>query len=170
MQKCLYDYGCIFCMTGAEHAVAQNLNRLHPTMVSIVAEKLTRKRVQGGVVENKAILFPGYVFFRVPREDSIPAIFEDRNIIKVLTTGEKNWKLTGNDLAFAEWLYKNDGLFGFSKSYFLGDRIKIISGPLVGYEGAITKVNKRYQNCQVVVKFADHEFKIWLGLELISNI
>lgn len=167
-EKALY-YGCIFCKTGCEVETASRLTEVIQTVGFSVPQKTIRRRTEKGMIEDKEILFPGYLFFQATSDFSTMKIKQNSNVLKVLTPEKNDWKLYGSDARFAKWIFDYNGIFGLSKAQFVGDKIHIIAGPLQGLDGQINKVNRRFKTCQVSVSFDGHEFKIWLGYELVND-
>lgn len=167
--NCISLFGCIFCKTGRERETVRQLSEAIHTVVFITPEKVIRRRTKTGMTEEKEILFPGYIFFQTSDDVPIISINQNKNVIKVLYTEINDWKLLGNDYLFAKWVFENNGVFGISEAHYVGDRIRIISGPLMGLDGQIQKVNRRFKTCQVSINFNQQEFKIWLGYELFGN-
>lgn len=63
------------------------------------------------------------------------AEFPMQNVIRVLSVDGGVWQLRDEDERFVQWLFRYNGLLGFSQAYKEGDRIKSISGPLKDMEG-----------------------------------
>ena len=68
------------------------------------------------------------------------------------------------------WLFSNKGVIGFSSAIIEGDKLRILTGPLMGQEDKIIKVNRRFQNCLVALDFEGKQFKVWLGYELKGEL
>ena len=164
-----FAYGCIFCKTGYERALVREMSLKMNDMEFLVAQKKSRRRINRKMVEEIVIMFPGYVFFKTSGYFDTSIICKWPSVLRILTNGEGRWELTGDDYKFATWLFSHDGIIGFSKAMMVGDRLKILKGPLQGHEGQIIKVNRRFQNCLVMLEFEGRQFKIWLGYELLDN-
>lgn len=163
-------YGCIFCVTGKETMVADNIARVCGDIEVCVARQMKRKTVNGRTSMVEATLFPGYVFIKAPRKCDILAHLPRDGMLCVLTSGDREWQLYGQDEIFARWLFDRGGRFDFSTAYQEGDRIRIVSGPLKDFEGHILKIDKRSRNGQVELTFSNRTFKIWLGFEIVSKV
>lgn len=163
-------YGCIFCITGKEQIVADQIQLACPEVCAVTMRQLkyrTHKKVK---TREEAIVFPGYVFFRAPSYVEPIHRFPRKNIIRVLTLDDGRWQLTGEDKSFVRWLFQYNGLLGFSQAYKENDRIRIVSGPLKDMEGKIKRVDKRGCSGQVILSFHDKEVPVWLGFEIIKHI
>lgn len=162
------EYGCLFCRTGYEYQVLRNINTLHG-LTPVIAERLYRRRISGGMENHREILFPGYIFFRARTDFPIARVLRYPGVLRILQNAQGGWPLIGRDRTVVSWIFENNGLLGYSSAYYVGDRIRIIDGPLKNYEAIITKVNKRFQNGQVKLDFDGKEFVVWLGFNIISK-
>lgn len=163
-------YGCIFCVTGKELAVARHIEQTCDDVRVVVARQIIRKSVQGKTHTEETILFRGYIFFEAPEHKEPIRRFTNENIISVLTSETGDWRLYGNDAKLAQWLFSCDGVLSLSKAYQEGDRIRISSGPLKDLEGWILRIVKRDRSAQVAVPFCNRVAKIWLGFEIVEKI
>ena len=161
-------YGCIFCQTGKEKSVARSVEKNYPTVRAFSPEKSIRRRSGGRFTEEERILFPGYVFFRANACFPAERIGDMAGVLRVLRGQDSGWALQGEDRAFAEWLFRFDGRIGFSKAWFEGEKIRILQGPMKGFEGKIVRVNKRHQNAMIKVRLDTREIDVGLGSDLIG--
>lgn len=162
-------YGCVFCRTGYEHRVAEEICEYCAEIRTIVPVKQRYRRQAGQLLEETVILFPGYVFFRARMDLEVKRALKGDNVFKLLYPSENSWALTGEDRALVEMLFRSDGRIGFSTAYYEGGRIRIIDGFLKNYEGSIIRVNHRAKTAQVKVKLNDKDFLLWIGFELVED-
>ncbi len=168
MENAQKTYGCLFCATGKELAVARRIQAARDGVRAVAARQEKHKTVRGVKSRIEEIFLPGYVFFetdaRMESLDWLPRL----DVIRVLHYGDKYWQLIGEDERFAKWLFKYDGVLSFSKAYKEGEQVRIVSGPLKDMEGYITKVDKRGRSGQVAVRFDSRVIKVWLGFEIVD--
>lgn len=163
------SYGCLFCMTGKEQSVAEQIQTVCPNVRATTMRQLkhrTRKKVK---TREEAILLPSYVFFEAPSSMEPSVEFPTQNVIRILFLDRGVWQLRGEDERFVKWLFQYDGLLGFSQAYKEGDQIRIVSGPLKDMEGKIRHVDKRGMSGQVILSFYGKDIPVWLGFELIQK-
>ena len=175
MEKCLsacddaqpedMSYGCLFCKTGKEQSVAEQIQATCPDVRATTMYR-TCKKVK---TQEEAILLPSYVFFEAPSSMETSIEFPTQNVIRVLSIDSGIWQLQGEDERFVKWLFQYDGLLVFSQAYKEGDQIRIVSGPLKDMEGKIRRVDKRGMSGQVILSFYDRDIPVWLGFELIQK-
>ena len=162
-------YGCLFCMTGKEQSVVEHIQTVCPNVRATIMRQLKYKTYKKVKTQEEFVLLPGYVFFEVPSSMEPFAIFQMQNVIRVLSTDNGIWQLQGEDERFVKWVFRYDGMLGFSQAYKEGERIRIVSGPLKDMEGKIRRVDKRGMSGQVILSFCGREIPVWLGFELIAN-
>lgn len=164
-------YGCLFCTTGKERLVAQGIEVMCPGVRTLIARQEKHKTVHGRKFRETVPLLPGYVFFQAEYNTEPYAKFPREHVLRLLTTGEnRQWQLAGEDEKFAAWLFRCDGLLGFSKAYKEQDKIRIVSGPLKDLEGQILRIDRRGRSGQVALEFNGRQVKVWLGFELIDAV
>lgn len=162
-------YGCVFCITGKEQFVANQIEKACPAVRAVTLRQMKYKTNKGVKTREEDIVLPSYVFFKAPSDAEPVLEFPRQNLIRILTN-DNIWKLCGEDKRFVQWLFQYDGLLGFSQAYQEGARIRIISGPLKDMEGQIARVDKRGRSGQVILTFHGKSVPVWLGFELISPI
>ena len=162
-------YGCVFCKTGKEMAVASMMQAACPDIRATTARQEKPKTVAGKKTRVEAILLPGYVFFEAPLEMESIAWMPMMHVIRVLKE-DGDWRLAGSDERFARWLFGYNGLLSFSKAYQEGSRVRIISGPLKDMEGCIRRVDRRGHSGQVALEFDHKTVTVWLGFDLVDPV
>lgn len=163
-------FGCLFCLTGKECAVAEHIQQELPEVRAIAARQERHKSIHGKKTRTEVIMLPGYVFFKAPAEMEPANCFPKEGILRILTMDHGIWQLTGNDERFVDWLFRCNGLLEFSKAYKVGDQIRMISGPLKDMEGQIVRVDKRGRSGQVMLSFNGKNMLVWLGFDLIDSL
>ena len=153
------EYYCAMVLTGEEKAfkeaataavkVAAQSKPDFPKSHFYIFERKLRNRSRGWF---EAPLFPGYVFFQV--EALTPDFFEVLRGIKgfcrILYDNQNPVKICGAALEELKVFIKNGEHWGISKVLFVpGQKIKAVSGPLVGLEGNIVAVNRKKKQITV---------------------
>lgn len=138
----------------------------------IVPTREVRERKNGKWHNVKRKLFPGYVlinaimnievYYKLKRVPGIITLL--RNEDEILTVAEKELK----ELKIL--IDNNDNNIGISKLYKENDDIRIISGPLLGIEGQIIKIDSRKGRAKVNLSFMNEERIVELGIELVNKI
>lgn len=159
-------YGCVFCRTGREIHLAEDIKRIYPQVEVIVPHKLRNRRQGGQKIEEKVILFPAYVFVRADEYFPLLKLSSIADVYRVLCDSDHNWYLTGKDEEICRTLFQFSGCVGFSKAHYEGDRIVVGDGFLKGREGDIVRVNRKAGTAQVKIILDGKIIYVWCGLEL----
>jgi transcriptional antiterminator NusG len=163
------SYGCAFCATGKEEAVARSIEKTSFGVRAMTVRQIKRKSLGGRTSLIDQVAFPGYVFIEVePVETSILHLPRE-NVKALLTTPNSGWKLSGSDERFAKWVFSIGGLITLSDAHMEGDRVRIINGPLKDLEGYIRKIDKRNRNGQIALMFNNRTVTAWLGYEMVET-
>ena len=94
-------------------------------------------------------LFPGYVFMETQNLEraTIETLKKVNGFYHFLADNSAPQKLEGSDLTYYSTFRNNGEIMGISRARFdENQRIKIVDGPLLGFEGKIIRVNKRCHN------------------------
>lgn len=129
------------------------------------------RKIRGIFYEREEILFKGYVFMIT---DAIDDLYQCLKLIPELT------KVLGNDgsnvlpilkeeAIFLLKFGKEDHIVDMSKGYIIGSKIMILTGPLVGNEGIIRKIDRHKRIAYIEVKLFDQITTVKVGLEIISK-
>ena len=159
---------CLFCKSGQEGLVIELLKRHGMDAFSPLAVR--SKPGENGLKRTKARLLPGYVFFDAEREPDWDAIRRFSAVLKALHYEDGTRSLRDEDLAFVQWLKRYEGLVDVSEVVKVGTRIAFVSGPLVGMEAKVLKVNKSRKQVQIALGDGDALFhNIWCSIEYIES-
>ena len=148
-------YFCIQCVTGREPYARDQIKRFlkdfSDTEFEVwFPEKEVTERKARREQKHNLPLFPGYIFLWWNGETEKNFPFKDispfTGIIRFLKYGDGSHSLTGRDLKYASWIHDNNGFISQSKVLFKkGQKIHIVSGPLVGFDGNVIKVDKHHK-------------------------
>lgn len=130
------------------------------------------KKFRGKWHEIEDILFKGYIFIIT---DHVDELFTELKKIPDLT------RLLGNDGENIYPIYKEEAKFlsqfagkqhivNMSIGYIEDDIIHIDSGPLMDYEGHITKIDRHKRIAYVDLSLFGRQTTVKVGLEIISKI
>ena len=123
-----------------------------------------------GVKRAKARLLPGYVFFDYDGTPDWNTIRRFSAVLKILRYEDGSCALRGDDLNFVNWLKRYEGLIDVSQVIKVGTKIAFVSGPLVGMEANVIKVNKGRKQVQIALGGDDAIFRnIWCSIEYIES-
>jgi transcription antitermination factor NusG len=159
---------CLFCKSGQESAVIGLLARAGHTAFSPLTVR--NKPGESGLKRTKARLLPGYVFFDADEEPDWERIRRYSGVLKALRYEDGSAALRGGDLDFVKWLKRYDGTVDVSGVVKVGTKIAFVSGPLLGMEAQVLKVNKGRRQVQIALGDGEVLFhNIWCSIEYIEE-
>lgn len=162
-------YGCIFCLTGKEQTVVNNILKSCPGIKACSVRRVARRSQAGRKYQIEETVLPGYVFFYGPHTAETLSSLPRENVLMVLTSNALDWRLYGRDEEFARWMIEHEGLIDISQALIEGDWIRIVSGPLKDFEGQIRRIDKRNRSGMVAFNFNGREVSTWLGFEIVER-
>lgn len=151
------DCYCIMVKTGSEEkfkeAAEQKFSSLGTNAPKFYFLK-KQMRARNGETFMEA-LFPGYVFLETPllERSSIEALKNVNGFYHFLFDNANPQKLQGNDLSYYSSFRTAGEVLGISQARFDEEQhIRIIDGPLLGFEGKIIRVNRRCHRVTVEIE------------------
>ena len=162
------DAACVLVLRAAEAAgLADAFDELFSP------KRRTLSKVHGKLVEGLEPLLPGYVI-AVARPADLDAVAE------ALRRTPRFARLVGIGGAFAplsdqevSWIcaftQRGDRTVEMSEGFVEGGRVVVTSGPLVGKEVLITKVNRRKRTAEVELSICGRKVTTKVGLSLVRK-
>lgn len=115
-------------------------------------------------------LFPGYLFVDTDDIDAISGIlWKIPGFQKILAEDKTYYPLYESEEAFIDSLYRKGEVFDVSVGIIEGDVVKILSGPLLGMEGAIKKIDRHKRKAVISVSMFNRPTECIVGLEIIEK-
>lgn len=147
------EYYCVMVMTGEEKAfrdaATEAMKESFPDAKFFSFERKLYTRKRGWF---EVPLFPGYIFFSIDSlsPDFFKKLREIKGFYRILRDNQNPETIMGEALEELRVFIHNGEHWGISKVQFLpGQKIKAITGPLVGLEGHIVAVNKKKKQITV---------------------
>ena len=160
-----FDSYVFFTLSGKEEDLAEELNNKHDDIYCLVLKRMMHRSDHGRKWDEESVLIKGYVFVYVSEDYDIRYIRSDNNPFKILKQKLDLGRLFGEDLAYARWVLKQNGLIGLSKAIKVNEKVKIVEGPLAEMEAYIIKYSRRNRNCLVELDFMNRKVQTWLPFE-----
>ena len=129
------------------------------------------KRYQGRWHKEEELLFPGYVFTisNKPQELQI-ALRRIPELTRLLGDEASPVALYHEEV---EFLLRFGGqgrhVVEVSTGYMEGDQVIIVDGPMAGYEGTISRINRHKRLAVLTVPFFGRNMEVRVGLEIIER-
>lgn len=126
-----------------------------------------RRRIRGEWMTVKRILFPGYVFLITEKmEELFHQLKKVVGLTKMLGTGEEIIPLTETETEFLKRFGGEDQIVEMSEGIIEQSRIRILSGPLMGMEGQIRKIDRHKRKAWIEVELFGRIQRVEVGLEI----
>ena len=167
------EWYVLFVSTNQEEKVKKILEeQIGNEYKFIVPTRELKERKDGKWKAIKRKLFPGYVLIKgIMNIDVYYKLKKVPGIIKLLASESDILTVDEKELRVLKILLDNDGNnIGISLLYKENDGVRIISGPLVGLEGQIMKVDYRKGRAKVSLRFMNEERIVELGIEVVDKI
>jgi transcriptional antiterminator NusG len=117
-------------------------------------------------------LFPGYLFVNTDKdriESFAERIRHSDQFAVVLSTDDSFTPVSDEEVFLIDNAYSNNGVLGSSIGIIEGDRVKILSGPLIGKEGLIKSINRHKRSAIIELIMFGRVSTVKIGLEIISK-
>ena len=138
-------------------------------------EKFFKKN--GKLLNEFEICFHVYVFIESELSSDeffieiIPNIRMIDEIYRIVSYSDKgDIAMRANEISSLKSLYEINYCIGNSVGYIEGDIVKVNSGPLVGKESIIRKINRHKREAIIEIEFMGYMRQINVGLEIIIKI
>lgn len=119
----------------------------------------------------KRILFPGYVFLNTEELELLCIDLKHiQGFARLLRTGDEVIPLTKDEVDFLETFSGKERIVSISMGVIENSKVRVISGPLVGKEGYIKKIDRHKRKAYLEILMFERIQRIQVGLEIISKI
>ena len=107
-------------------------------------------------------VFPGYIFFNTKDPDELSRQLRKE---KIIAQNDKLYILTPEDVRCL-FFFKKNGAFPMSQGIIVDGRLTILSGPLVGEESRIAKVDRHKRRAWLQMELFGKPHMVVIGLEI----
>lgn len=163
-----FDAYCLFCATDHEIKLTRELNYLNAECLALPFLRMKREGSRSNSFLVQKILLSGYVFIFCPTGYGLNLLRRGETPFRILDRKENGGLLVEDDRKYADWVLKQGGILDLSKAIQVGDRVKIISGPLLDLQGYITGYSKKSRNFRVQFEMMGVAVNTWLPFELVE--
>jgi transcriptional antiterminator NusG len=116
-------------------------------------------------------MFPGYLFVVT---DDVELLFQQFHqvpkLTRILGTDKVPVELSDEEVHFLQRILNPEGIVEISRGILIGDTLKIQSGPLIGMEGNVTRIDRHKREVRLKVEMMGQMLEITLGLEVVEKI
>lgn len=155
--------------TGEEERLAELLHKTIDAEFFVPKRKKLTKRMDSGWTEKQQILFPSYVFVRTDDiEQLCSKLYTPQVSLKYFLVGKNESgrivAVTEEEMDYIRQLTGDE----ISKGIKEGSRISIISGPLMGMETLIKKVDPHKKKALIEIPFLGETKTVEVALDIIK--
>lgn len=130
-----------------------------------------KKRFQGKWHIQENILFPGYVFLIAQNVEKLAErLHSVIGLTKLIGTGNEIIPLNIEETQFLLRMGKEEQVVEMSTGIIENDKVKIQSGPLVGMEGYIKKVDRHKRKAILEIEMFGRTVEMQVGLEIVAKV
>ena len=159
--------------SGQEEKIASELKKRIPSHLlnrCFVPKYKYMVHYQKEWTTKETVTFPGYVFIQ---SDDIYKLYSHlkkvSSSIKMLGLNKNEiFPLRNDDILFLLRYDENES-FDISRGYIIGGKTVITSGPLMGREGIIRKIDRHKRLAFLEIDMLGQTVKVKVGLEIISK-
>lgn len=132
------------------------------------------KDATGGTYKKRP-LFPNYVFIEtdMPENDFIKEfsdfIYKSNDIIRLLKYGTGRIAIAAEERMRFEYLFKGKRCLDRSVGIIVGDKITVTLGPLKGFEGLISHINRHNRTATIQVEMFGGVIEAKVALEIVEK-
>ncbi len=129
------------------------------------------KRIRGRWTTLEKVLFPGYVFMISERMEKLyDQLHGVIGLTKMIGTGREIVPLREEEIAFMQGIGGEKQVVGMSEGVIEQSRVRITSGPLVGMEGLIRKIDRHKRKAWLEVPMFGSVQTVQVGVEIVAKV
>jgi transcriptional antiterminator NusG len=116
-------------------------------------------------------LFPGYLFLEAEAvdQDTYWYLKKQTAVFHFLMDGESFNKLSSKDVELLKhFLGYGENIGPSTVEFDINNRIQVVSGPMMGLEGKITRVDRRKKRAKILIELEGRSFNIDLPYEILQ--
>ncbi|MDR0396842.1 MAG: hypothetical protein LBH66_06035 [Oscillospiraceae bacterium] len=159
---------CLHCVAWKQRYVASEAPKFFPCKAvnPILIKRLWKGKTYKDIVYS---LMPGYIFLFSAEPMDSGRFSNLDGTLRVLQYAGGGYALSERDEQLARWLLKYDGTLGLSKAIRVGDRTRIVQGPLKDHAGTILEVNNHRRRAKLGIALNKAEWSVWMDFEFIDS-
>jgi len=138
---------------------------------AVVPLRVILERRNSKWINISRVCFPSYVFVIIPEFNfsTYYAVRENPNVIRFLGDKGKPEAIREEEISFLLELSLVGEPIGISNIVQVGEHITVTSGPLVGHEGKIIKIDARRFRAKVQIEIMGQARQVELAINVIAK-
>ncbi|MDN4618078.1 antiterminator LoaP [Paenibacillus sp. PsM32] len=168
-----------FVQTGKEDYIKKHIDRHYDDkqLKCMIPKRIIPEKRQGIVKDEVKVLFPGYIFVKTHMIQDVyhsikttPHVYYLVGSSSCTTANTKEYftKIPENQMNWLLQLFGQNHIIGYSDIMVLDENVQVISGPLMGKEAIIRKIDKRKGRAKIEVQLLNDIRLIDVGIEILS--
>ena len=130
-----------------------------------------KRNIKGEWMTQRKILFPGYVFLDSQQVVRLYSNLQQvSGLTKLLKTGDEVVPLTREEVQFLKTFGGEEQIVGMSEGIIENSKVMVMSGPLIGKEGYIKKIDRHKRRAFLEMTMFGRVQKIQVGLEIVAKV
>ena len=129
------------------------------------------KRIRGRWTTLEKVLFPGYVFMV---SEKLERLYDQLHgvvgLTKLIGTGREIVPLREEEIAFMQGIGGEKQVVEMSEGVIEQSCVRITSGPLVGMEGMIRKIDRHKRKAYLDLTLFGREQRVQVGVEIVAKV
>ena len=147
-------------------------NKIDTSLYSrlILITRIEKQKHRETYIEKERLMFPGYLFIETDYPDEVhETICSQPEYIKILGNDGQFLPLTQREEDFINRITGHTERVDMSLGIIDGGVVKILSGPLSGFEQYIVKVDRHKRKAYLEMELFGEKKKIVAGLEIVAK-
>ncbi|MEY8483756.1 antiterminator LoaP [Lachnospiraceae bacterium 48-21] len=129
------------------------------------------KRIRGRWITLEKVLFPGYVFMISEKMESLyDQLHGVIGLTKMIGTGREIVPLGEEEISFLQGIGGEKQIVEMSEGVIEQSCVRITSGPLVGMEGLIRKIDRHKRKAWLEVPMFGRVQRVQVGVEIVTKV
>ena len=129
------------------------------------------KRIRGNWTTLEKVLFPGYVFIITEKLERLyEQLHEVIGLTKLIGTGREIVPLCAEEIAFIQEIGGENQVVEMSEGVIEKSNVRITSGPLMGMEGMIKKIDRHKRKAWLEVPMFGRVQTVQVGVEIVAKM
>lgn len=129
------------------------------------------KRIRGRWTTFEKVLFPGYVFMISEKMERLyDQLHGVIGLTKMIGTGREIVPLREEEIAFMQGIGGENQVVEMSEGVIEQSRVRITSGPLVGMEGLIRKIDRHKRKAWLELPMFGRVQTVQVGVEIVAKV
>lgn len=127
-----------------------------------------KRKIRGNWTMRKKHLFPGYIFVVTKDIETLyKMLTKITGMTKLLEVGEDIVPLTEEEVQFLKQFGGEDQIVRMSEGVIENSVTKILSGPLMGMEGTIRKIDRHKRKAWIEIEMFRRTQLVQVGIEIL---